>query len=151
MKKSPKTSPKPLQNPSQNHPENISKIDTKCRRFSAPKEHQNEAKILLKSLPGGTVGPHGIQRDPKEGSRPPRAPKREVPGFFWLQFSSLLEPLLHVFPYHSRPFFDATELCSHPYPTTRNEQHRQRTDVFETNMQYITQNMLQESLESTQH
>ena len=82
-KKSPKTTPKPLQNPSKKHPENTSKINTKFHGFWAQKGLPNDARNPPKSTRGALWAQMGPRWDPKRLKRevqPPRGPQNGRPG-----------------------------------------------------------------------
>ena len=134
-KKSPKTTPKPLQNPSKKHPENTSKINTKFHRFWAQNDPPNDARNPPKSTRGALWSHMGPKEAQKGGPGPPGDPKMDVRGPSRAPFESLLEPSLDVFQYHSRPPFDYAELCPHYYPKTTNERIRRRRRDKRTNEQ----------------
>ena len=81
-------------------------------------------EILQKSTRGTLWGHMGPKEAQEGGPAPPRGPKTEVQEPSGASLLSLLGPILDVFQYHSRPPFDYAELCSHQYPTTKNERIR---------------------------
>ncbi len=111
-KKSPKTTPTPLQNPSKKHPENTSKINTTFQRFWIQNGLPNDARNLQKSTRGALWGHMGTNEAQKGGQASPGDPKMEVqarPGHhfhhFWnlvCMFFNIIHDLLSTMPNYVR-------------------------------------------------